>query len=297
MKKKNRCQVNLLSWWCVVRGSGEWVWLYIFPQLALLLSRLHCSISPNFTYFPPSSPLTLFLWGGFLIYGNTHSVLSLSAMGGGDISKRASRRPQIEIKLLLAPERRAVHTGMGVALGKLGRVGRSCRGTWADLLPGAHTCLGGERQVQSRELEVGRIYKGLFQNLGIALCGQRLSTKAFQAVFCSASRSRLTDRSRWNNWLMLKPVGTLNSHDLVLLANQKWESTRSFRHGLFSWTETGLSWEGFFFNTKVDLYFIRKILKQLQFDCFGKKVVAWPSLRFCLLTRFVKLVLIGIAVC
>lgn len=49
--------------------------------------------------------------------------------GGGDISKRASRRPQIEIKLLLAPERRAVHTGMGVALGKLGRVGRSCRGT------------------------------------------------------------------------------------------------------------------------------------------------------------------------
>lgn len=121
------------------------------------------------------------------------------------------------------------------------------------------THMSGWREASAEQrAERGRICKGLFQNLGIALCGQRLSTKAFQIVFYFASRSCLTDHSQWDNWLMCKPVAMLNSHDLVLVANQKWERTRVF--GMwFSWTETGLSWEGVC--TKGDLSFIRKMLK------------------------------------
>lgn len=97
--------------------------------------------------------------------------------------KLTSCRLQIEIKLLLAPEKRAGCTGMGVALGKLGRVARSCRGMWADLLPTAPTCLGGERQVQRRELEGGVFVKGYFKTLAMPSVVRGSALKLFRLCF------------------------------------------------------------------------------------------------------------------
>lgn len=107
-EEKNRCQVNLLSWWCV--GSRKCTWICRFPNC--LDSSQGCIATFSiFCSFPSTqSSDMIFLWGRFLIYGSTHHVRD--AVGEIDISKQASCRTEIEIKLLLAPEGRAGHTGM-----------------------------------------------------------------------------------------------------------------------------------------------------------------------------------------
>lgn len=89
-------------------------------QRVYFLSSLYSSQgrAATFLHILPVSLHTVprqdFILGCFLIYGSTHSALSMPEIQGGtDISKWASQRLEIEIKLLLAPERRAGRTGTG----------------------------------------------------------------------------------------------------------------------------------------------------------------------------------------